>query len=94
MSMSTVFHTQWKFLAKDDWTTQVQKDLVDFEIHMSLGKIKKKSPDSFKRLVKRKTKEYTLNYLLGLKEKHSKMDNLNYIELKLQNYLKDDKIPV
>ena len=38
-----VFNTQWKFPAKDDWTTQVQKDLVDFKINMSLEEIKKKS---------------------------------------------------
>ena len=32
-------------------------------------------------------KEYSLEYLLSQKEKHTKMDNLHYVELKIQNYL-------
>ena len=61
---------------------------------MSLEEIKKKSEYSFKRLVKIKAEEFTLNYLLELKERHSKMEKSEYIEMKLQNYLKDEKIPV
>ena len=45
-------------------------------------------------MVKVKTKDYALKYLLELKEKHSKMDSLQYDELKIQNYLKDTNIPV
>ena len=92
--LSKVFQTQWKYPAKDDWTTQVQEDLLDLNIDLSIEEIRKKSPNSFKRLVKVKTKEYTLDHLLKIKEKHSKMDNLDYIDLKLQNYLKDEKILV
>ena len=44
--------------------------------------------------MKIKSKEYALNYLLGLKMKHSKMDNLVYNKLKLQSYLKSPNIPV
>ena len=45
-------------------------------------------------MVKIKAKEYALEYLLKLKGKHSKMNNLSYSELKLQKYLKDPDIPV
>ena len=41
-----------------------------------------------------KTNDYALDFLLKIKERHSKMENLHYIELKLQNYLKDDRIHV
>ena len=41
-----------------------------------------------------KTKEFALNNLLNLKSEHSKMDNLSYIDLKMQNYLKSSEIPV
>jgi hypothetical protein len=90
----SVFKAQWKYPTKDDWTVQVQKDLQDLKIDMSLEEMKKKSQWSFKRLVKIKSKEYTLDYLLDLKEQHRKMDSLEYTELKLQEYLKDDEIPV
>ena len=89
-----LFKTQWKYPVKDDWTTTVQKDLKDLDIGLDLDEIKQKSDFSFKRLVKMKTKEYALDFLMKIKEKHSKMEKLDYVELKLQNYLKDDKIPV
>ena len=41
-----------------------------------------------------KSKEFALEELLKLKSKHSKMENLDYTELKLQNYLCNDKITV
>jgi hypothetical protein len=38
----SVFMAQWKNPTKDDWTVQVQKDLQDLEIDMSLEEMKKK----------------------------------------------------
>ena len=61
---------------------------------MSLKDLQRISQYSFKKMVKVKTKEYALDYLLELKSKHSKMNNLDYPELKLQDYLKDPKISV
>ena len=75
---------------KNDWVNQVKEDLVDFEIDMTLEEIKSKSKNVFKKLVKQKMKEYALNYL----NKHTKMDNLFYVKLKTQNYLKDGRISV
>ena len=45
-------------------------------------------------MVRIKAKEYTLDFVLDKKESHSKMDNLKYIEIKLQQYLRDTKISV
>ena len=83
------FITQWKHPVKGDWTEEVKTNLEELNINLELEDIKKKSKSSFKKLVKVKTTEYTLNYLLSLKEKHSKMDKLTYTEQKLQNYLKN-----
>ena len=88
------FETQYNHPIKDDWTLQVIQDLDDFGIPGSFKYMKSKSTNAFKRQVKIKSKEYALNYLLGLKVKHSKMDNLIYNKLKLQNYLKSPGIPV
>ena len=92
--LSKVFVSQWKYPVKDDWTEEARLNLKELDINLSLEEIKKKSADSFKRMVKIKAREYTLKYLLKLKGKHSKMDNLNYTELRLQNYLKDPEISV
>ena len=44
--------------------------------------------------MKRKAKEYAFGHFLNKKETHSKLDYLFYKELCLQNYLKDEEIPV
>ena len=64
---------------KDDWTSTVQQDLKDLEIDLSMEEIKNKSEWSFKRLVKIRSKEFTLDYLLNIKQRHSKMENLKYV---------------
>ena len=88
------FEAQWKYPVKNDWVNQVKEDLVDFDLDLNLDDIKTKSKNVFKKMVKNKMKEFSLNYLNKLKEKHSKMDNLVYPKLKTQNYLKDGEINV
>jgi hypothetical protein len=88
------FVAQQKYPCKDDWTLQVAEDLKDFGISGSFKFIKSKSANSFKRYVKIKTKEYALEYLLGIKTDRIKMDDLVYTELKMQKYLKTEEIPV
>ena len=65
-----VFQAQLKYPVRDDWTITVKQDLEDLRINLSLEEIKGKSEWSFKKLVKMKTKEYALDYLLKLKGKH------------------------
>ena len=88
------FETQYKYPSKDDWTTQVVEDLNDFEIPEDFKFMRSKSKPAFSRILKIKTKEFALAQLLSLKSQHSKMDNLVYSELKMQNYLKSEEIPV
>ena len=88
------FIAQWKYPAEGDWTEEANKNLVELGINLTLEDIKKKSEDSFKRMVKIKAKEYVFEYLHGLKAKHTKLDYLEYPELKLQSYLIDENIPV
>ena len=64
------FIAQWKYPAKGDWTEEANKNLIELGINLTLEDIKRKSEDSFKRMVKIKAKEYTLEYLHGLKAKH------------------------
>ena len=92
--LSKVFQTQWKYPVKDDWSLQVQQDLKDLNIVLNLEDIKKKSSFTFKKQVKIKSKEFALEQILKLKSKPSKMENLEYSELKLQNYLSNDLITV
>ena len=52
---------QWKKPTKDDWIEEVKNDLKELDIDLTRDKMKIKSNNSFKRIVKLKTKEYTLD---------------------------------
>ena len=56
--------------------------------------MKTKSKSSFKNTVKKQARELALCTLTGEKKKHSKMDNLSYEKLEMQEYLRDKNINV
>ena len=80
------FITQWHNPTRGDWTETVKQDLEAFDIQVDFEVIKSKSKLSFKNMVKKKALEYGLESLLSQKEKHSKMMDLHYTELKIQSY--------
>ena len=85
------FITQWYKPSKGDWTEQIKLDLEEFNIPIDLEYISSKSKDSFKKIVKRKSKELALRKLLKSKANHSKMTNLEYDTIQMQNYfLRED----
>ena len=84
--ISKFFRTQWRNPTKGDWTETVKQDLKDFKI--DIEDITAKSKNVVKTMMKRKAQEFALFELLKKKQNHSKLENLNYMELKLQDYLK------
>ena len=80
------FITQWHNPTRGDWTETVKQDLDAFDIQVDFDVIRSKSKLSFKNMVKKRALECGLDILLSKKEKHSKMDDLSYTELKLQSY--------
>ena len=90
-----VFSAQWRYPTnKEDWTEMVWKDLVDFGIPVDLEFIRSKSKLTFKNMVKIKSKEFSFFKFMKEKEKHSKMANLWYSDLKMENYLNSNKFTV
>jgi hypothetical protein len=82
------FITQWINPTKGDWTEKVKEDLETFGIPADFIFLKSMSKFSFKQLVKKQAKKYALLKLLENKAKHSKMDNVQYEELKIQEYFR------
>ena len=82
------FITQWQHSTVGDWTIQARLDLADFGITDDLSWIRKQSKHTFKKLVKARSKQFALFKFLEKKESHSKLKDLWYCELKLQDYLK------
>ena len=90
----TFFITQWHNETPGDWTQQIRIDLEDLKIPCDFEFLKSKSDFSFKAMVKIKAKEYALNILTDRQRKHSKMSNLHYTELKIQDYFKIEGINI
>ena len=91
--LSKIFTKQWKSPAKkNEWTEQVKVDLEELGIPGDLNWIKCKSKLTFKNLIKKQIKELAFMKLMLTKERHSKMNNLEYYTLEMQEYLKDKQI--
>ena len=89
------FMAQWNFPAnKDEWTEQVRKDLEELKMEEDLEWIGSRSKPTFKKMVKIQARELAFDWLMKKKESHTKMTNLSYPTLEMQEYLKDNKITV
>ena len=94
LMLSKFFKTQLSFPVKDDWSEQVRQDLVDFGIKEDFEFIKTTSTYKFRKLIKKCGREYALAKFCEQKRKHSKLQLLEYDELKIQGYLKNKDISV
>ena len=84
--LHTFFMAQWSHpAAKNEWTEQVRKDLVEFDIPQDLVWVQSKSEYIFKKLVRNKAKELTVE----MNPRKGKMKNLFYVDLEFQEYLKN-----
>ena len=74
-----------------DWYLKIQDDLNYCNIALSEDEIKSMKQEKFRNLVVKNVKEVGRNYLLTLKNRHSKSSGLDE-DFKLQSYLTSDKL--
>ena len=86
-----VFEAQKEFETNDSWVKQVENDLRTCEIDLKEEDIKKLSQYKIKKLVANKIRIKTDEYLLKLKNSHTKTENL-YTSDEMQEYLKTDQL--
>ena len=72
---------------KNDFVKNCEKYLERLDINVSFQEISEMSKYKFKRLVKKKTEESAFQYLVGEKNKQSKIAHLQYKSLNMQDYL-------
>lgn len=82
------FITQWNNPTKGDWAELVKEDLNDLKIKKDFEDIRHQSKLSFAKLVKKRAQENAFEDLSQMKDGHSKMKNVQYPEIKMQNYMK------
>ena len=81
------FKCQWDHPVQLDWTDQARLNLQELNIPVSLNFLKSKSKTVFKKLVKEKIKTFEFSRLMTEKSNKSKLKNVSYSELKMQEYL-------
>ena len=92
--LSKVFHAQLVNPTKNDWITTIKKDLKQIKVNMQFNEIKEMKKDDFINLIKRKVEANALQDLENIKSKHSKVKMIKHPTLKLQNYLKPNKLNI
>ena len=87
--LSQFFNCQWPEESNFDSIRQLKMDLADFNLPTDLNWIRKKSVFSWKKLVKKRAKEFELRNVVEMTEERnkSKLKYLHYETLKLQEYL-------
>ena len=74
-----------------DWTTLLELDKKMFNINQSDEEVSGMSRFRMKNYVKKRGKELPLNYIEGLKKKHSKTEHFETSNLKTEDYLTDNR---
>ena len=81
---------QWHRPYKGDFTELVKESLQEFGFSENLVYLENTKPEHFKEMIKERSVKLSLKLLREKKEKHSKMKNLQYKNLQMQEYLKDN----
>ena len=80
---------QWHRPYKGDFTELVRENLQEFGFSDDLVYLENTKPEHFKKIVKEQACKLSLKLLKEKQDKHSKMKNLQYSNLQMQEYLKD-----
>ena len=86
-----IYNTQKISNSVGDWYNLVQNDKSELGIDLTDNEIQKVSQNSFKNYLKSKAKISHLQYINKMKSTHSKSGNLNCKQLKMADYLMDQR---
>ena len=80
------FNLQWIKPETGDWTVNAKKDLEKIDLRLDLDEISEMSKKKFKTIVKKWRKDIVFKELILNKDKHRKMNNVQYRDINLQPY--------
>ena len=81
-----------KYRNKKDWVTRVENDLLELDMNVTFANIQKMSKTTWKNMVRSTIQQKTFKKLENKKQTHSKVKNLKYIRLEMQEYLKPNGV--
>ena len=86
-----IYEKQKEQTTKGDWFEYLLKDFKFIQEEMDEDKIRKMDKQTYKNHIKEKVKKAAFDHFLKEKEKHTKLNEVNYTELKIQKYLTSNK---
>ena len=87
--------TQMKDLKKKDWGKTIQENLQHLQIDWTFEEIENIPKATYKKIVKKRIKEKSFEYLLNLRNKRNgKGMDIDYTELRMQNYLRCEDLDI
>ena len=92
--ISKVFFAQKRKPVGGDWVKIVDDDLKLLDINLKENEIKNMKKENFKTYVKKKVDTKVFKYLENLKEGHSKVKDIKYKKLEMQQYMKDPNFSI
>ena len=90
--MANVLKAQERNPIKGDWYSTVCEDIKEFELNYTIDEIQNMSKVELTRKVKDSMKKVAFKYLNDEKNEKSKVLNLQYKSLNIQNYFTTNKI--
>ena len=84
--IARVYNVQKEKPSKGDWSSIIKSDMETIGLKMSENEIAEIGQTKFKTIVKKLVRNAAFKHLQEKKEKHTKIRNIEYKELKLQNY--------
>ena len=85
--------SQNSFSVKNNWVLQVQSELDECDVQLNDCEIANMKRRSFTKLINEKIDLLSAQYLIGLREKHSKSEYLIY-SAEMQSYLCNEKLSI
>ena len=87
------YKTQYANPIKNDWCLTVQSNLETLKINNSESEMRNMSQYIFKKLVNTAIRKETFQYLIKIKNSHSKLLHIQYDQFEMQEYFLPNKMP-
>ena len=91
-TIKKIYMKQKEGTFKGDWLQLIKKDFKFLDVDMNEVEIQATPKEEYKKKIKNMINISAFKQFLKIKEKHSKLDEVHFSELKIQSYLKSSRI--
>ena len=86
-TLNKIYHKQKELQTRGDWYQLIKKDFEFIELDINEEEIRATPKSEYKKKIKKLVQQAAFKYYMKEKDKMTKLDKLEYTQLKLQTYL-------